>query len=201
MLPRFEQELAHFKRSIDSLKNDKSSAQGKVFKPFTNAEVKLKDVKSDFTVQRGAQVFNDTTAAITAWAKELVGLKGVRLDMQQQRLKGTSLRFSANKPVKVLVGFFNTKAAGFLGAPDLEHDASANDFGQSEIKIANALAIGGMPPVNIHSYSFNAGTHTLTLAKGACLILGFINEEEPMRLYDAGVGLPEAKRDIDWLFE
>ena len=201
VLPRFEQELAHFKRSIDSLKNDKSSVQGKVFKPFTNAEVKLKDVKSDFTVQRGAQVFNDTTAAVTAWAKELVGLKGVRLDMQQQRLKGTSLRFSASKPVKVLVGFFNTKAAGFLGAPDLEHDASANDFGQSEIKIANALAIGGMPPVNIHSYSFNAGTHTLTLAKGACLILGFINEDEPMRLYDAGVGLPEAKRDIDWLFE
>jgi len=89
--------------------------------------------------------------------------------------------------VKILVGFFNKKDAMFAKAPELETDASANDYGQAETKIANALYIKGMPIVNIHTYSFSAGTHSLTIAKGACLMLGFINGNEPMPLYDAGI--------------
>jgi hypothetical protein len=49
------------------------------------------------------------------------------------------------------VGFFKptrvafSKDTIFLKAPELETNASANDYGQSETKIANALVIKGMP--------------------------------------------------------
>ncbi|PWG79717.1 alpha-d-galacturonidase [Pararcticibacter amylolyticus] len=202
VLPRFEEELVHFKRSIDSLKQTGNSGKQKEIKPYKNVPVKiLSGAKDYFTIQEGQQALADTASRVTAFAKELAGLKGVRMISAEQKTKGTSLRFSSSKAVKVLVGFFNSKTPGFLPPPDLEHDASANDYGQSEIKIANALALQGFPPVNIHSYSFKPGTHTLTLAKGTAVILGFIDENEPMRLYDAGVGLPDSKKDIDWLFE
>jgi len=33
-----------------------------------------------------------------------------------------------------------------------------------------------MPPVNVHTYSFKAGSNTLTLPKGICLVLGFVDD-------------------------
>jgi hypothetical protein len=51
----------------------------------------------------------------------------------------------------------------------------------------------------VHAYSFKAGTHTLNLAKGACLVLGFIDDQQVMRIYNAG--LDGKGKDIDWLFE
>ena len=87
-----------------------------------------------------------------------------------------------------------------MRAPQLENDASANDYGQAEAKIRNAVWIAGMPPLNVHTYSFKAGTHTLKLGKGMCLVLGAVPETEQVRIYDAG--LQEAgTRVIDWLFD
>ncbi len=201
VLPLFEKELEHFKRSIDSLKSD--ATPGKVVQvvPFKNEDVKIIGKTDGYTVNTGQQVFADTTVRITGFAKQLKGLNGIRMSKSVQIASGSTIKFSASKPVKVLVGFFNGKVPGFLTPPDLEHDASANDFGQSEIKIANAVSFDGMPPVNVHSYSFEAGTNTLVLAKGACVILGFIDDKQAIRLYDAGIGVPDSQRDIDWLFE
>ena len=89
----------------------------------------------------------------------------------------------------------------FLKAPELETNASANDYGQAETKIANAVVVKGMPPVNVHSYSFPAGNNTLKLAKGLVLILGFADGDQTIPLYDAGLTESGAKREIDWLFE
>lgn len=202
VLPRFEEELQHFERSIDSLKNAKGGAKAKVIQSYGNAKFKLiSGAEGSYVIGKGAKVFADTAVAIDAFAKELEGLKGFVLNSVNQQQKGTSIKFSTSSPVKILVGYFNSKDTRFTGAPDLEHDASANDFGQSEIKIANALKIGNMPGVNVHSYTFSAGTHTLTLAKGAVLVLGVIDDKTPMRLYDAGIGSVGNKKDIDWLFE
>ena len=116
-------------------------------------------------------------------------------------------QFHNSKPVKVLVGYFQptraafTKDTIFLKAPELETNASANDYGQADTKIANALVIKGMPPVNIHSYSFGAGDNVLKLAKGICLILGFVDGETVIPSYDAGLTEGGMKREIDWLFE
>jgi hypothetical protein len=99
----------------------------------------------------------------------------------------------------LLIGFFNEKNPNYLPVPELETDASANDYGQAEIKISNAVVVNGFPVVNIHSYSFSAGTHTLNLGKGACLILGFVKGNQEIPVFDAG--LAGNKKNIDWLFE
>jgi len=202
VLPVYEKELAHFRRSIDSLKNP-AAAQGTArLTVYRNAPVKLLNSRLKFfTVQKGAKIYADTSLQIQEFAPEIAGLKGVQVSKKDQAKNGTAIEFSTSRPVKVLVGFYNEKRPGLLGPPDLEHDVSANDFGQSEIKIANALLAGTYAPVNVHSYSFPEGKHTLKLAKGACVILGFVDAGDRVRLYDAGIGVRGNKKDIDWLFE
>ncbi|MCX2452503.1 hypothetical protein OQX61_14600 [Pedobacter sp. PLR] len=199
MLPVYTKELNHFKRSIDSLTAVAGSGKTNVLQPFKNAVVKLDPGYESYITNKDAVVFADTAANIKDVTAQLTGLKGLKLNKAQQVSKGTVLKFSSDKPVKVLVGFFKGKTPGYLTAPELETDASANNYGQSEIKIANALVLNGYPPVNVHAYSFGTGTNTLTLGKGACMILGFINEDQEMRIYNAG--LDGNGKDIDWLFE
>jgi hypothetical protein len=129
------------------------------------------------------------------------------LPFKQMIQQGTTINFTTDKPVKILVGYFKTQRAAFttdtvfLKAPELETNASADDFGQAEIKISNAIAIEGMPSVNIHSYTFKAGVNTLKLEKGVCLILGFVDGNTVMPVYDAGLTGDLRNKNIDWLFE
>jgi len=198
MLPVFQKELNNLKHSIDSLKNNKKGLAVKKV-AYKNAEVKILDGGEGwYTVAAGEKAFTDTALVIKDAAIEIKGLKGVKLS-QAKALTGTSIKFSSNKPVKLLVGYFNKKEAGFARAPELETDASANDYGQGEIKISNAILVEGMPTVNVHSYAFKAGTHTLNLPKGALLLLGFIDGNQELKMYNAAVGA--YGKEIDWVFE
>ena len=202
LLPFYETELANFKKNIDSLRFPKIAA----VTPKTvlkNATVTLlADPEGSYTFATGKEIFTDTATYIKDFADELKELAGLKFSKSKQIAEGTTLRFTNKKPVKVLVGFFNSKDPKlFLQPPQLETDASANDFGQAEIKIANGLIISGMPPVNIHTYSFPAGTNTLTLGKGACVILGFVDNDQKIRVYDAGLISGGVKKELDWLFE
>lgn len=198
MLPVFTKELNHFKRSIDSLKLAGQGNENKL-KAFDNAPVKLLSGQERYVITGGTVVYADSMIRIKDVDGQLLGLEGIKLNKAQQIKSGTTLKFSNAAAVKVLVGFFNKKDAAYLKAPELETDASANNYGQSEIKISNALVLEGHPPVNIHAYSFGAGTNTLTLGKGACMVLGFIDDRKAMRIYNAG--LDGKGKDIDWLFE
>ncbi len=198
MLPVYLKELQHFKKSIDSLKSIKPGAIAPTV-PFQNAEVELLSNQPTYVIGKSAIVFNDTTAQIKEVTEKLVGLKGIQFAKQQQLTAGTSIKFTTQTPVKLLVGYFNEKNPKYSPAPQLEIDASANNYGQSEIKISNGIIINGFPPVNVHAYTFGVGTHTLNLSKGACLVLGFINDKEELRIFNAG--LDGRGRDIDWLFE
>jgi hypothetical protein len=190
-----------FKKHIDSLVTPVTSAVIQKILPLKNAPVTLNTGAADIdTVTNGTRVFSDTTGAVHAFAKDLEGLRGLRLSFKQQVTDGTNITFTSPVPVKVLVGFFTQKSKLFLKEPELETNATANDYGQAEIKIANALIVKDMPSVNIHTYSFKKGTNTLVLAKGACLILGFVNDNDPVKVYDAGLNEP-GKKNIDWLFE
>jgi hypothetical protein len=208
VLVPFENELAHFRHSIDSLKQD-AIKPPVVVRPLKAADVILSSTTARvYTIDSLSIVFADKAASIIRFAKELKGLQGLILSSQQQLKTGTTLVFSAAKPVKLLVGFFKPERAAFaspdsiyLKAPELETNASANDYGQAEIKIANAIVLKGMPSVNIHSYSFPAGTHTLKLARGICLIAGFVDGKEIIPVYDAGLTESGYKKQIDWLFE
>jgi hypothetical protein len=198
MLPVYTKELQHFKNSIDSLKAVKPGNAVAVI-PFNNADVQLISPSLTYGVAKNATVFSDTTIQIKEVTEKLVGLNAVRFSMKNQQTNGTEIKFSTKNPVKLLVGYFNEKNPKYAPAPQLEIDASANNYGQSEIKIANAVIVNGFPPVNVHAYSFAAGTHTLTINKGACLVLGFIDDKQELRIFNAG--LDGRGRDIDWLFE
>lgn len=199
LLPVYQKELDNFKRSIDSLKTNKSAGLNKKT-PYKNVDVNLlSKVGSFYTLGAGQSVFADTVVNISDLAVELQGLKALRLSKAQQTKEGTTLKFSAAKPVKLLVGYFNSKEPGFAPAPELETDASANDYGQGEIRISNALIAAKMPTVNIHTYSFKKGTHVLNLPKGALLVLGFIDDAQEVKTFNAGLGA--YGKEIDWLFE
>jgi hypothetical protein len=207
MLPVFEKELSTFRYKIDSLKNNAGKTIAEV-KPFENAIVITRDsVKSLFNIAAGVTAFEDTSLVIKSYAKELSGLRAVKFNFKQQVKSGTSFMFTNERPIKVLVGYFKKQRAAFttdtvyLKEPELETNASADDYGQSEIKISNAISIEGMPPVNIHTYSFKAGQNILKLEKGVCLILGFVDGDTVVPVYDAGLTGDLRNKNIDWLFE
>lgn len=200
VLVPFEAELNHFRHSIDSLKNTEN-VSAKV-----NIELKNYSIKTNqsFGYTFGdiyTQPFTDTNWVINNYANELKGLNGFQLSFKDQIANGTTIHFATDKPVKILVGFFNKKDPAFLKAPELETDATANDLGEADTKIANGIVIKGLPQINVHSYSFPAGENTLQLAKGACLVLGVIDANQNVPMYDAGLTEHGVKNEIDWLFE
>jgi len=199
MLVPFSQELLHFKTAIDSIKSNKKNTG--IEWALTNASVVLVDKKLADPLQKNARLFIDSNFVVTEIANELVGLRGLSFDFSEQKISGTTIAFSATIPIKMVVGFFNKKDNNLLKAPELETDASANNYGQSETVIANALLVKGLGSVNIHTYSFAAGANSLKLPKGACLVLGFVPQNQTIKTYDAGFSETGLKKEIDWLFE
>jgi hypothetical protein len=207
LLPVYQKELDNFKKNIDSLKSPSAKGKNAQATTLANAPVTiLSGAAGAYTIGTGAQPFADTAATIKEFAKELQGLKGVQVNKAQQIKEGATIKFTNAQPVKVLVGYFNK--GGFINpdtwhyllAPQLETDASANDFGQADVKLSNGILINNMPSVNIHTYSFKAGTNTLSLGKGTSLILGFINDTQPVPVYDAGLSTTGNIKDLRWLF-
>ncbi|HEY9003496.1 MAG TPA: hypothetical protein VIM89_19215 [Mucilaginibacter sp.] len=200
LLPFYQQELDNFKKNLDSLKSPQPNAGKKKAIHLTDAVVTLSSSDNTYKLSPGNTVFKDTTAVIKNIAPELAGLQGVKLTKSEQLANGTTISFTNAKPVKVLVGFFESKEKQYLKEPQLETDASANDYGQADIKIANAIQIAGMPPVNVHTYTFGAGTNKLILGRGVCLILGLVNGDANVPVYDAGLSNEGNIRDMRWLF-
>lgn len=199
MLPVYQKELDDFKAHIAELKSQNQGNTVKT-KSFENANVKILSSGLAFCeLTEGTKIFNGESITINKLAPELKGLKAVKLGKSDQIMYGTQLSFENHQPVKVLVGYFKGTQTGDLAPPVLETDASANDFGQAEIKIANAIKTSGGRLIDVHTYSFPKGKNTLNLGKGAALVLGFINEDEPLRIHNAG--FDGSGKDIDWLFE
>ncbi|TAH00204.1 MAG: hypothetical protein EAZ16_14015 [Sphingobacteriales bacterium] len=204
MLPVFETELNIFKRKIDSIKSN-AGKTAVAAKPFNSATVQA--AVNYVNLENGNSLFSDTALVIKKVAAELKGLKAVTIPFKQMQQAAKSISFTTDKPVKILVGYFKTQRGAFttdtvyLKSPELETNASADDYGQAEIKISNAIAIEDMPPVNVHVYDFRAGMHTLKLEKGVCLILGFVDGDTIVPVYDAGLTGDLRNKNIDWLFE
>lgn len=197
MLPLYEEELRHFKAHLAALRT--TGEQGAAPPAFKPADVPLDGV-TYYTLDSGAHPYPDTSLVITRVAAPLQGLKALSVDAAGQRRVGTTLHFNCTEPVDLLVGFFEKRSSAFAPPPQLETDASANDYGQAEPRIAGALILAGMPAVNVHAWSFKPGEHTLELGKGLCLILGFVKPTGITKTYDAGLDEP-GKKNLDWLFE
>ncbi len=202
LLPKYETELAKFKKNVDSLKQHQgeTSKVKEVF--FTSVNVNwVSKIDGNYTLAAKASVYTDTNLVANVYDRILKNMNGISLSQKEQIASGTTLKFSTDKPVKLLVGFFKEKGKGYSPEPTLENDASANDYGQAEIKIANAIVFKDMPPVNIHAYTFAPGTHTFTLAKGRCLVMGFVDGNIILPVYDAAMNKGGANRFLDALFE
>jgi hypothetical protein len=208
MLPVFENELNIFRHKIDSLKSKdpQTIAHRSLLK--RSATTLLLSKNNWYAVNSSTQFFSDTSFNLISFADELKELNGVQFSFREQVRNGTEIKFSNTEPVKVLIGYFNPqrtaflKDSVFLKPPELETNATANDYGQAEVKIANAIVIKGLPPVNVHSYSFPPGNNNvLKLGKGACLVIGFVEGSQEIKPYDAGLTEAGVKKEIDWLFE
>jgi hypothetical protein len=212
MLPLYAEEFEHFKTHLDSLKTATGLA-APVPQPFEPVPVQLltsdqptpaattQSTPNAYRIDSGAHPFSDTPLTIHAAAPVVKNLQAFQQSATAQRTVGTKISFTTNEPVDLLVGFFNhKKGADFASAPQLETDASANDYGQAEPRITNAIVIAGMPPVNVHAWSFQPGTHILELGKGLCLILGFAKPQPNRTPVDAAFNEP-GKKNLDWLFE
>jgi len=199
LLPVYQKELANFKRNIDSLKSPQANAKKAERTVLTDADVTINGL-SRYKIAAGEKVYTDSPNVIRNMAPELAGLHGIQLSAAKQQKEGTTITFTNAKPVKVLVGYFVNKDNAYLQPSLLENDASANDYGQADAKITAAIQISGLPPVNVHTYTFKAGTNTLSLAKGQCLILGIVDDNARIPVYDAGLSNEGNIKDLRWLF-
>lgn len=215
MLVHYEKELTNYRANLAMLKEkSKASAlNGTASQGETQATaaaitalpvVSLKEMSfvapsrvAKTKLTEGATLFtNLSDKSVEALAPELQGLAAYCFDGDRQREEGTTIEFSCEKPVKLLVGYFRDDQKKYAKAPVLETDASANDYGQAEPVLTNAIRIKGLPLANVHAYSFTAGEHKLLLPKGYVLVLGFTEGNIATR----NAGLAGAEETMDWMF-
>lgn len=202
LLPHYEAELATLRGNIDFLRRTGGTGAAEVA-ALTPVPVTLDEETVTVPLREGAVLFTGGRpdgAPIEVLDPALEGLTAVHMDAEEQMERGTTLSFTAEKPVSVLVGYFGSERPDYLKAPVLETNALGNEFGEADTRIANALKITRQPPVNIHTFTYPAGSHTLTLPRGIVAILGFVDGTAEIRQRDAGIAAATDRENVDWLF-
>lgn len=200
MLPHYEAELKHFKANVAMLKaqseNPVAFTGKEKVKVLIPASVRILNGLQSAKLRKGTVLFSDLKVRVEALAPELEKLTAFAFNGDKQRKDGTTVSFEASEPVNLLVGYFKDDQKKYAKAPKLETDAAANEYGQAEVKLTNAIRLKGMPLANVHVYHFSKGKHSLLLPKGYLLVLGFTTDEVQMR----NAGLAGADETVDWLF-
>ncbi len=201
MFPVYESELQALKKNIVKLSQDNDAQQEDAIEVAIKA--KLDDLASNQQTRnlttkltKGALLFEGRNEAVEEVTAELEELEALMLNRDIVRTRGLKVSFTTNEPVNMLVGFFVDDQNKFAAPPKLETDAAGNEYGQAEPVITNAIAISGMPRINIHSYHFDAGHHEISLPKGIIMVAGFTTSSLQQR--DARIG--SADSEMDWLF-
>ncbi len=196
----YKTELDNFRNNIAMLKDKeagKIKAEAETIVALKDADVTVSGPLKRVKLTGGASLLeNMPEAKIEGLAPELEGLTAFRVNGDDQRKDGTKIEFSCKKPVRLLVGYFKDDQKRYAKAPKLETDATANEYGQAEPVLTNAIHLSKMPLANIHSYSFDAGSHSLLLPKGYTLVLGFTSDDIKPR----NAALAGADEAMDWLF-
>lgn len=200
LLVHYQAELDNFKSNIAMLKGKASgeiSNNDAEVKPLTDAAVTVKGPWKRVKLAEGVSLLdNMPEAKVEGLAHELQGLNAFKVNGDVQRKEGTTIEFDCSEPVKLLVAYFKDDQKKYAKAPKLETDASANEYGQAEAVLTNAIHLAKMPLANIHAYSFKPGHHSLNLPKGYTLVLGFTSDDIKPR----NVALAGADEAMDWLF-
>lgn len=200
LLPYYEAELANFRGHLQTLKDKaagKVTEQAAAIEPLKPAAVQMKSPLKPVKLAEGAVLMSNLAAnKVQALAPELKGLTAYCVDGAAQREEGTKIEFECQAPVSLLVGYFKDDQKKYAKAPKLETDASANEYGQAEPVLTNAIHLDKMPLANIHAYRFEAGKHTLLLPTGMALVLGFTDSAITTR----NAALDGTDDAMDWLF-
>ena len=196
----YQKELENFKRNIAMLKEKQNGNGHQVaeLKPLKNANVKLIAPTETFSMQVDKPVYADHQATLEAVCAELTEMKSLNLHSAKLTSGSTTIEFETLAPVKLLIGFFRDDQTRYAKAPTLETDAGANQYGQADPVLLNAVRIKGLPMVNVHAYHFEKGKHKLILPRGMLLVLGFTSDEPDVR--DAGLAGTGSEEAMDWLF-
>ena len=207
----YEEELAALKANIEKLRHPAAQTDVLILpaKPATvtilsplNSSAAVPSLSSEVAplspLKKGTLLFeNRADTPVDSLAPELAGLHALVLNRDSTRIAGTTVAFETDRPVKLLVGFFQDDDPKWAKPPKLETDATGNEYGQAEPVLVNAIAIEQMPKVNIHAYSLPAGRHTLRLPKGILIVAGFTDSD--IRPRDCALNGPST--EVDWLFQ
>ena len=200
LLHVYEEELEALKTNIDKLKHPTASHDVLII-PARPSSVRcvatVSQHPSPAPLRRGTMLFeNRPDTPVDTIAPELSALRPLVLNRDTTRIAGTTVTFSCEEPVQMLVGFFHDDDPKWARPPKLETDATGNEYGQAEPVLTNAVAIRQMPPVNVHAYHLPAGDNEIRLPRGIIAVLGFTSDNIKPR--DAG--LQGAGDEVDWLF-
>ncbi len=194
MLPLYEQELAVFRRHIQSgvLSSQSDSNAARPAWPAVSAKV-TNGKGEAFQIAPGAKLFSDAPAAAAAVAPELANMTGIRIAAQEARDKGVKLEFELPEPAQILVGFFRTSSRNAAANPPKD---------EWEPVLFNGVTATGHPAFTVYSHALPAGKSDLDFGRGAYVVLGFVKRTEtlvPRMVFTAGA--PGDRPDLDWLFE
>jgi hypothetical protein len=191
-LPMYEKELATFKKRIMQLSGGTALGESRSVETLPQVAFKLEaGAGEEFTVEKGANLFSGSNAAITGLAPELAGMKGIRIAPHE----GGTLRFVLAEPAQILVGFVSNSSQ--------KNSALDPETEQWNLVLLNALTAPKVPTMAVWAKSLPAGENEIDLGKGQYVVLGFIPAESHIAPHvnfaqaDAGSGPP----NLDWLFE
>lgn len=179
VIDRYQKELEDFRERVARADGGAKAQPAKVpeGRPFPQVPFKLLTAGMEtYKVGKGSKVFVDREYEIGENARELDGLTGIRFAHgEAKKGKAMVVEIEVPEPCRVLIGYFKSKDPAWLQVPDLEHVAHADDRGGYDVLIPEAIAIDGLPLVDIHAFRYEAGRRKIEMiGKGSYVILGVI---------------------------
>lgn len=204
-LPEYRKELEHFRAHLAELQQGilpTDHAKEVTAEPLIPAPYTLLKSESceTYDLKKGESVFSDCSCKIINLAPELASLTGVRMGLGAAIEEGVTVKLELPQDSYVLVGYMNAKGVEWLQLPDLETNTHADDRGGLTVVYANAMKAEACPPINIHAYRYEKGTHEIYFGTGAFLIAGVIASDTVMKPRNANLA-GEGLETLDWLYE
>lgn len=204
-LSEYQKELEHFRAHLADLKEGilpTDHASEVTAEPLVPAPYELLGEAGceTYDLKKGDSVFSDCACRILNLAPELQQLKGVRMGLGAAIEEGVTVKLDLPQDSYVLVGYMNAKGVEWLQLPDLETNTHADDRGGLTVVYANAIKAEACPPVNIHAYRYEKGTHEIFFGTGAFMIAGVVSADTVLKPRNANLG-GEGLDTLDWLYE
>lgn len=204
-LPEYRKELEHFRAHLAELQqgilptDHAKEVTAKPLKPAPYTLLKSESCET-YDLKKGESVFSDCSCKIINLAPELASLTGVRMGLGAAIEEGVTVKLELPQDSYVLVGYMNAKGVEWLQLPDLETNTHADDRGGLTVVYANAMKAEACPPINIHAYRYEKGTHEIYFGTGAFLIAGVTASDTVMKPRNANLA-GEGLETLDWLYE